>query len=62
MAEDVRTIADEDLADRRVFEEEGSPEEGGDNADRLRLREEPVDELSNLRKPPLHGLRIMAHI
>jgi hypothetical protein len=40
MAEDVRTIADDDLADRRVFEEEGSPEEGGDNADRLRLREE----------------------
>jgi hypothetical protein len=39
MAEDVRLIADEEWEDRRAFEEEGAPVEGGANAERLRPRE-----------------------
>jgi hypothetical protein len=42
-AEDVRQMAEDDLAGRRIFEEEDTEEEGGAKAERLREREESAN-------------------
>ena len=42
MAEDVRLIADMEGAGRKIFDDEGAPDEGGDKAERFRLTVRPT--------------------